>query len=232
MTISSNQPYFMPYLPYWQLIDCADLFLVGDDFSYRKSSWIPRNRILVNGRVQFFRIELRHQSSNTLIRDMEIVPPDLSVKLRTLEMAYHKAPCFAEGYALCERVLRFPSGNLCEFLTASIKEVCKYMYIDTPIGFTSDVPGNSEFRNKERIYHLCKYYGADTYVNATGGQALYDYDGFRSHGLRLAFLRTEIPAYKQLSDRFVPGLSVMDAVMFLSREQLRDMLDKRSFIYG
>ena len=31
MTVAANQPYFLPYLPYWQLIDCADLFLVCDD---------------------------------------------------------------------------------------------------------------------------------------------------------------------------------------------------------
>ncbi|MBO4476459.1 MAG: WbqC family protein [Bacteroidales bacterium] len=232
MTISANQPYFMPYLPYWQLIDCADVFLVSDDYSFRKGSWIPRNRILVGGRVQFFRMEVEHQSSHRLIMDTELVPFDPAAKLRTLEMAYHRAPCFVDGYALCERVLRFPGRNLCDFLTASIRQVCDYLYITTSIGFTSGIPGNSALKFDERIYHFCRHFGADTYVNAIGGQGLYSFDAFRSHGLRLGFLRSEIPPYTQGAGAFVPGLSVIDAIMNVPREQLRDMLGRRSFIYG
>ena len=232
MILSANQPYFMPYLPYWQLIDCADTFLVSDDYTYRKGSWIPRNRIQVNGRVQYFRLEVRDRSCHRLIGDTELVPFDPAVKLRILEMAYHKAPCFSDGYALCERVLRYPGMGLCDFLTASIREVCDYLYITTPLAFTSQVPGNSELRFDERIYHFCRHFGADTYINAIGGQGLYRFEDFRRHGIRLGFLKSGIPPYRQSGDVSIPGLSVIDAVMYVPREQLRDMLDQRSIIYG
>lgn len=232
MRLSANQPYFMPYLPYWQLIDCADLFLVSDDYSYRKGSWIPRNRIRVNGRVQYFRLNVRHQSSHRLIGDTELVPFEPAERLRVLQMAYHKAPFFADGYALCERVLRFPGTNLCEFLTASIREVCKYMYISTPVAFTSQVPGNAELSRDERIYDFCRHFGADEYVNAIGGMELYSFDAFRRHGLRLGFLKSDIRPLRLPGVDFVPELSVIDAVMNLSREQLRDVLDQRHIIYG
>ncbi|MBR4826591.1 MAG: WbqC family protein [Bacteroidales bacterium] len=230
MTLSANQPYFMPYLPYWQLIDCADTFLVSDDYHYMKQSWIPRNRILVNGRWQYFRLEINDQSCHRLIRDTQLLPLDVTTKLRTLEMAYHKAPHFAEGYALCERVLSCKSLNLCEFLTASIKQVCDYLYITTRIAFTSDVPGNCELRKEERIYDFCRHFGADRYVNAIGGRQMYHVPEFAARGIRLEFLNSRIPPYKQFDDVFIPALSVIDAVMFLSREQLRDALDKRTFI--
>lgn len=230
MTLSANQPYFMPYLPYWQLIDCADLFLVSDDYSFRKGSWIPRNRIRVGGRVQYFRLEVSHQSSHRLIGDTALVPFNPAVKLQVLEMAYHKAPHFADGYALCERVLRYPSSNLCEFLTASIREVCEYMYIGTPVAFTSQVPGNSGFRFDGRIFHFCRHFGADEYVNAIGGMDLYDFESFRRRGLRLGFLGSDIRPLPGVD--FNPELSVIDAVMNLSREQLRDVLDRRHIIYG
>ena len=229
MTISANQPYFLPYLPYWQLIDCADTFLIGDDYAFMKQSWIARNRIRVNGRVQYFRIEVADQSCHRLIRDTRILPLDPADKLRTLEMAYHKAPCFADGYALAERVLGYKSLNLNDFLTHSIRQVCDYLYITTNIGFTSGVPGNSALRFDERIYHFCAHYGADRYVNASGGTRLYSPAKFRAHGLQLDFIHSDILPYEQFGGVAVPGLSVIDAVMFVPREQLRDMLDQRSF---
>lgn len=231
MTLSANQPYFLPYLPYWQLIDCADLFLVSDDYAYMKQSWIPRNRILVNGRVQFFRLEVKDQSCHRLIKDTMLMPLDVSGKLRTLEMAYHKAPAFREGYALAERIMRFDSQNLCDFLTHSIRQVCDYLYITTPLAFTSDVLGNSALRFDDRIYNFCKYFGADRYVNAIGGMGMYKPEKFRQRGIRLEFIYSEIPPYEQPGGYFEPGLSVIDAIMCVPREQLRDMLDKRSFIH-
>ena len=231
MTISANQPYFLPYLPWWQLIDCADLFLVGDDYAFKKMSWIPRNRIVVNGQVQYFRVEVKDRSCHRLIRDTQLLPVNVDNKLRTLEMAYHKAPCFNEGYAVAERILRYKTLNLKDFLVHSIKLVCDYLYISTPIAFTSDVPGNGDLRYDERIFHFCKHFNADRYVNAIGGTGLYSPAKFRSRGIRLEFLRSEIPPYRQLADAAFPDLSVIDAMMFVPRERLRDMLDKRSFIH-
>ena len=231
MTISANQPYFLPYLPWWQLIDCADLFLVGDDYAFMKMSWIPRNRILVNGRVQYFRIEVSGQSCHRLIKDTQLVPIDAATKLRTLEMAYHKAPCFAEAYPVAERIMQYKSLNLKDFLVNSIRQVCDYLYISTPIAFTSDVPGNSALRFDERIYHFCRHFGADRYVNAIGGRELYSPGKFKDRGIRLEFLRSDIPPYRQSGDTAIPDLSVLDAMMFVPRERLRDMLDQRSFIH-
>lgn len=232
MTLSANQPYFMPYLPYWQLIDCADLFLVSDDYAYMKQSWIARNRILVNGRPQYFRIEVKGSSCHRLIKDMEMLPVNAVAKLRTLEMAYHKAPCFKEGYGLMERILRYPSISLCEFVTASIKETCAYLGITTPIAFTSQVPGNSLLSKDERIYHFCHHFGVGRYVNAIGGRSLYSFGEFRSRGIELNFLRSEIPPYRQVCGGFVQDMSVIDAVMNVPRDRLREMLDMRSFIHG
>ena len=232
MTLSANQPYFFPYLPYWQLIDCADLFLVSDDYAFKKHSWIPRNRIQIGGRIYYFRVEVRSQSCHRQIGETSMLPPDSGKKLRTLEMAYHRAPCFADGYALCERVLRYETRNLCDFLVNSIREVCRYLYIDTPVAFTSQVPGNSSLRREERIYDFCRYFGADRYINAIGGQDLYGFDAFRRRGIELGFIHSEIPPYRQFGRTFIPDLSVIDAMMFVPREQLRDMLDKRSFMYG
>ena len=231
MTVAANQPYFLPYLPYWQLIDCADLFLVCDDCAYMKGSWIPRNRILVNGRWQYFRIEIVDQSCHRLIKDTRMVDFDAANKLRTLWMAYHRAPCFNDAYEVLEKVITCPERGLSDFLVNSVRLICDYLGITTTIGFTSEVPGNGLLRREESIYHFCNYLGADTYVNATGGRALYSPSEFRAHGIELRFLDTRAGAYKQFGSGFVPGLSIVDAMMFVPREQLREMLDQRVLSY-
>lgn len=224
MTLSANQPYFLPYFPYWQLIAAADAFLVSDDYAYMKGSWIPRNRILVNGRIQYFRIEVEQKSCHRLIKDCRVATKDPSEKLHTLEMAYHKAPFFQDGYALAERILLCPETGLADYLAHSIREVCEYMGIATPLLKSSGLPGNSLLRKEERIYDFCHRLGADRYINAIGGRELYDKEAFRRQGIKLCFISSETAPYRQFDTPFVPGLSVIDAIMFISREALHERL--------
>ncbi len=232
MILAANQPYFFPYLGWWQLLKAADLFLVSDDYNFIRKGWITRNRILMNGDVILFRIEVKGQSSFKLIKDMEIVPPNIGKKLKTLDMAYHKAPFFEAGMALAERVLSYPERGLSVFLENSIKEVRDYLGITTPLGRTSDFPGNSLLKREERIYDFCARTGADTFVNAIGGMKLYDPEEFARKGIRLLFLKSGLPEYPQSGATFVKGLSILDAIMYNSPEALEVMLDDYTLIDG
>lgn len=234
MTLAGNQPYFLPYLGFWQLIHVADLFLLADDYDYIRHSWVNRNRILLNGRPHYLRVEVRSNKESRLIMDKQLVesPHAISDKLKTLEYAYLKAPCFADGYALAERILTWPERNLALFLEHSIREVCAYLGITTPFCHSSDIPGNSQFKREERIYDFCHRLGADTYVNLPGGQALYDFGEFARRGIRLRFIQPELKPYPQSGGPFVERLSILDAIMFNSREQLHEMLDDYTFIDG
>lgn len=234
MTLAGNQPYFLPYLGFWQLIHVADLFLLADDYDYIRHSWVNRNRILLNGRPHYLRVEVRSNKESRLIMDKQLVesPHAISDKLKTLEYAYLKAPCFADGYALAERILTWPERNLALFLEHSIREVCAYLGITTPFCHSSDIPGNSQFKREERIYDFCHRLGADTYVNLPGGQALYDFGEFARRGIRLRFIQPELKPYPQFGGPFVERLSILDAIMFNSREQLHEMLDDFTYIDG
>ena len=224
MTLAGNQPYFLPYFPYWQLIAAADAFLVSDDYAFMKGSWIPRNRILINGRIQYFRIEVEKQSCHRYIKDCRVASLNVPEKLRTLEMAYHKAPYFEDGYALAQRILLCQETGLADFLTHSIREVCAYLGIGTPLLKTSDLPGNNLLRREERVYDFCHRLGATHFINPIGGQALYSKESFRREGIELHFLHSEAAPYRQFDDTFVPDLSVVDAIMFNSREELHQRL--------
>mgnify|MGYP002150389516 CR=1 FL=1 len=38
--VAIMQPYFLPYIGYWQLIKSVDVFVIYDDVNYIKNGWI------------------------------------------------------------------------------------------------------------------------------------------------------------------------------------------------
>lgn len=230
MIIAGNQPYFLPYIGFWQLVNAADLFLIGDNYNFIKRGWIQRNRILVNGQPHFLGLEVKHITSFRKINETEFVDFDVAQKLNTVYRAYRKAPQFDAGYDLMKMILGNPERNVAEFLFHSIKTVSQYLEINTKFIRSSEIPGNDSYKREYRIYDFCQRLGGDTYINAVGGQDLYHFDDFEKHGVTLKFIRPNIRPYKQFHNEFVPGLSILDVIMFNSLNTIKNMLEDCSFI--
>ena len=230
MIIAGNQPYFLPYIGFWQLVNAADLFLIGDNYNFIKRGWIQRNRILINGEPFFFGLEVKHITSFKKINETEFVDFDVAQKLNTVYRAYRKAPQFDAGYNLVKAILNNPERNVAEFLFQSIKDVCRFLGINTKFIRSSEIPGNDNYKREYRIYDFCQRLGGDTYINAVGGQDLYHFDDFEKHGVTLKFIRPNIRPYKQFHNEFVPGLSILDVIMFNSLDAIKNMLEDCSFI--
>ena len=73
MKIRIMQPYFMPYIGYFQLMNSVDKFIFLDNVNFIKRGWINRNQILVNGQAHLFTIPLQKASQNILIIDQKEV---------------------------------------------------------------------------------------------------------------------------------------------------------------
>ena len=230
MIIAGNQPYFLPYIGFWQLVNAADLFLIGDNYNFIKRGWIQRNRILINGKPFFFGLEVKHITSFRKINETEFIDFDVAQKLNTVYRAYRKAPQFDAGYNLVKTILDNPERNVAEFLFQSIKDVCRFLGIDTKFIRSSEIPGNDSYKREYRIYDFCHRLGGDTYLNAVGGQDLYHFDDFEKHGVTLKFIHPNIRPYKQFYNEFVPGLSILDVIMFNSLETIKEMLNDFSVI--
>lgn len=230
MTLSGNQPYFIPYIGYWQLIKNADVFLIGDDYNYIKRGWVSRNRVLNNGAADYFIVPMFKASDSKNIGEITLLENEESKLLRKVDYLYHKAPYFETGYKIMEDIFTFPDKNLAEFLLHSMQVICDYLEIKTPIIKTSTLEGNSEFKREFRIYDQCERFGADTYVNAIGGMELYDFEEFKKRGIKIKFLKTNEITYKQFNNEFVPNLSILDVIMFNSKEEIMKMLDDYTLV--
>ena len=225
MKAAIMQPYLLPYIGYFQLIGAVDVFIVYDNVKYTKKGWINRNRFLRDGADVLFSVPLRKDSDFLEVRERVIAPDfDPAKVLNALREAYRRAPFFEPAFPLVERVLGNPERNLFEFILDSIRETCAYLGVTTRIAASSTLAIDHGLQGQDKVLALCEKVGADTYVNPPGGVDLYSKAAFAARGIELRFLKPRPFEYPQLGAPFVPWLSIVDVMMFNSRERIRECL--------
>lgn len=225
-TIAIMQPYLFPYLGYFQLAAAVEKFVFYDDVNYICGGWINRNRINLNGESAFFTVPLAKASSFRKINEIKVVS-DRHWKdkiFRTLRHAYGKAPFFPITMPLFEDVLDSNEAFIGEIAKKSIIRVASLLGLKTVFISTSANYNNSELSGAARVIDICRLESADCYINLAGGKALYHTQYFSSHQVTLRFLSPGLQPLKQVSERFLPGLSIIDLLMYYDIEAIREML--------
>lgn len=215
------QPYFLPYIGYFQLMNKVDKFVIYDNIKYTKKGWINRNRILVNQNDSIISIPLSKGSDNLDIVDRCISDSFSKTKLlNKISAAYRKAPCFHEGYELVEKIVNFNDSNLFSYLYNSIETVAQYLGINTELIVSSSIDVGSDVKGQDRVIETCLKLNAKEYINPIGGLDLYDRDIFKKSGINIKFIKSKDFRYEQFGSDFVPWLSILDIIMFNSREEI------------
>lgn len=221
MKLAIMQPYWFPYLGYFQLIGCTDVFVIYDNIKYTKRGWINRNRILENDAAGLISLPLKKAPDSADIRDRRIAGQfDRRHLMRRLTNAYRRAPQFPAVMELLEPLLLYPDDNLFAFLRNSIVGICDYLGFETKIVTSSSVAADHDLSSQDRVLDLCRALGATTYINPVGGVDLYDAETFSARGVDLRFLRSPAISYPQFAAPFVPMLSIIDVMMFNTVEEI------------
>ena len=233
MKLAVMQPYIFPYLGYFQLIHAADKFVFYDDVNFIKHGWVNRNRILVNHNPLFITFPLIKASQNNSINETRVLDDEKwrFKLLRTLELAYIKAPFYNDVVLILESVIEARDANIGALAMRSVKAVCEYVGLDREFLASSGRYGNEDMSRENRLIDICHKEGANDYVNAEGGVELYDKTSFAKCGVELTFLKSHARPYTQYSNEFVPHLSIIDALMFNSPDAVLNMIanDYREF---
>lgn len=230
------QPYFFPYIGYFQLIAAVDKFIVYDDVNYIKGGWINRNRILLDHKESLFTIPLNNSSSFSKINTIEINQKLYLLWkkkfLKTLMQSYKKAPNFEKVFQLVEKILIINNETITisELSVKAIKEVVLYLNIKTVIIETSTIYNNSNLKSQDRVLDICRQVGCSHYINPVGGSVLYDKEVFKFKGIQLNFIKSSEIVYQQFNEEFVPWLSIIDVLMFNSVDEVRCILNKYELI--
>lgn len=227
MKVAIMQPYFIPYIGYFQLINEVDTFVLYDNIEYTKKGWINRNRILLNGKDEYITLPIKKGSDYLSVIERELSESFDSEKkkiLRKIQEAYKKAPYFNEAYQLIERILSFDDKNLFKFIHNSIVELTSFLNIDTKIIASSTIPINHNLKSQDKVIAICNHINATTYINPIGGTEIYEEADFKLHNIELFFLKSENKVYKQFKNDFIPWLSILDILMFNNTEEVKNGL--------
>ncbi len=227
-TIAIMQPYFFPYIGYWQLLNAVDLFVVYDDVNYIKGGWVNRNRILINKAPAYITVPLQQSSPYKRICDIVLQPSSVwrGKLTKMIEISYRKAPCFAEVFPLLEELIRHDADNLADYLVYQLKTLAAFMYIGTGFVVTSRCYANASLSGQERVLDICARETAQVYCNLPGGRSLYDASRFTSQGIALEYIQPKSIVYKQFAGAFQPSLSIIDVLMFNERATVAEMLGR------
>ena len=222
MRLAIMQPYFFPYIGYFQLIAAVDQFIVYDNIKYTKKGWINRNRMLKNGKDEMFSLPLKSDSDYLDVCKRELAADFNRDKLlNQIKSAYRRAPYFAQTFPVVEQIVRYEDANLFRFLHHSIVKTCEHLEIKTEIKISSSLAIDHGLKNQDKVLSLCEAVGASTYVNAIGGKELYSKETFREKGLELKFIQSKPFEYPQFDNEFVPWLSIIDVMMFNPLDTIR-----------
>jgi hypothetical protein len=228
MKIAIMQPYFFPYIGYFQLMNAVDEFIIYDNIEYTKKGWVNRNKILVNGKASYVTLPLKKDSDYLDIRDRYLADVWASKRnkiLNRISGAYRDAPFFDFVYPLIKYIILFEDDNLFSFIQNSLFLINKYLGIKTPLLVSSTLSIDHDLKAEKKVIEICKTRGAGIYINPIGGLNLYRKDKFKDEGVELFFIRASDLTYKQFDNDFVPFLSIIDIMMFNSTKKIQEYLN-------
>lgn len=231
--IAVMQPYIFPYIGYFQLIKAVDEFVLYDDVNFIKRGWINRNRILIDDKEKLITFPCLKASQNKLINEVEINVKDKAYDniLSTLQLAYSKAPYYNTIYPLVESILRYDNTNIAQLAGHSIIEISKYLDLETTYYYSSTLAPETRGLDKaDRLIAITEKLKGSTYINAIGGQEIYEKHYFKTRNIDLYFLEPCIEPYQQFNDNFIAGLSIIDILMFNSKEEANRLINNIKLI--
>lgn len=228
--IGIMQPYFLPYIGYFQLINMVDEFVIYDNIEYTRKGWINRNRMLQNGKDEYFTLPLKKDSDYLHVNQRVLSDnfnKDKNRVLRKIEANYRKAPQFKTVFPIISEIFHCDSKNLFDYIYNSICSINSYLGINTKIIISSGLSVNTEeFKAQEKVLAICKELNAEKYINPIGGVELYDKEAFQEQGIELSFIESLPIEYKQFNNEFVPWLSILDVLMFNEKKKVQEYLNK------
>lgn len=226
------QPYFFPYLGYFQLMNSVDRWIVFDDIQFIDKGWINRNRILHPEPVkewQFITLPLENRGQFDKICDITIASnEDWRAQILGKLTCYRRAPYYKQTIDFLRDCFDTNETNLAKIVTSILIKTARHIQIDTPIDIQSkmnltlgkvDHPGHWALK-------ISQVYGAKEYVNPYGGVEIFSTSEFTDAGIRLSFLKAGLIPYPQHGVKFIAGLSIIDVLMFNSLSQINILLDQ------
>ncbi|MDB6143149.1 MAG: hypothetical protein JWP80_2193 [Pseudomonas sp.] len=219
------QPYFFPYLGYFQLIASVDRGVIFDTAQYVRKSWMNRNRMLDGkGGWQYINVPV----STTLGTSIQatIVIDHAAALQRILGQLEHyrgKAPFYQQVREVVRSAFAsVTDSGIGDLNTQSLKAVCDYLGLAfgwTPLS-AMDLQLPSIEHPGQWALEISSQLGAHRYINAPGGREIFVASEWEERDIELLFLDLSTFVYDTKPYDFIDNLSILDVLMWNAPEDI------------
>jgi hypothetical protein len=214
--IAIMQPYFAPFVGYFQLIACVDTFVVYDDVQFTKKGYMTSNRINLDGHEETISVNVREKSAIALVRDKHIALSEFARTVEKLRARLSRRRFF--DASLFDRIMTPRTDNLYDYLGSQIAEIAELLSLRTRIVRSSAIADTRALRGQQKIVALCQALGDLDYVNSAGGNTLYTKEGMAAEGVRLRWL-----TYRAATEAIAAPYSMIQSISDLDLADLRQL---------
>ena len=222
MKLAAMQPYFLPYLGYFDLIDSVDVFIIFDTPRFQKKTWMTRNRILhpdQNKEFKYINLLTDHDNILASCSEVNVKISDRDLFIGKNLQIYKKMRALNYNRICQNDFILTPLENMkfSKFIAKQLRSICTQIGISTDIILLSETSyvHDHELAPGMHAFEICKYFGATSYINAPGGREIFNIDFYEKNGINIHFLKPIIHEYQQgRRNKFVSNLSILDVLMF------------------
>lgn len=211
--VTIHQPYFMPWLGFFDKMALADCFVILDDVQFEKNSYLNRNKIKTpNGSIWLTiptKGHLNQKINEVLIDESKNWRED---HLKTIYFNYKKAKNFAKIYPKLEKIYQIKETNLAKFNLLTIKFLTNELKIKkTKFYLTSQM--NLHEKGSKLLLEITRKLKGEIYLSGPMGKDYLNEDLFRDSDIEVIYQVFKAPKYQQLWGKFVPNLSALDYLL-------------------
>lgn len=210
MKLAIMQPYFLPYLGYFHLLDAVDTFVVLDTVKYPNGGWVNRNRVLIQGRESWLTVPVRSEGQNICDKSYDLSAGYFKKLRSTIWHAYPRGERLESFLDVISEWQRSGMSRVSEVNVFFIFEFLTRLGRNRPEFLAANSFDVGKLVGQQRVLEIVRSSGASQYINLSGGEALYDSAAFKDAGVELLFVHSNFLPYSQRSDSFVQRLSTLD----------------------
>lgn len=228
MILSAGQPGYLPWLGAFAKMAQCGLWCVFDAVQMTRHDWVTRNHIKTQHGPLMLSVPV-HGGMDKRICDVEIVASNWARKhMRSIELAYRKAPFFEQHYAGVGAILDLyaDGGLLVELNIDLLRYFMRALGIQVPLVRASDY--RFAGAKSSLVLDMCKRLGASEYIFGGEGESYADQEAFRNAGVAIRFHVYDHPRYSQLHGEFIPRLSILDLLMLEGQHSLAIVLNQNT----
>jgi WbqC-like protein family len=235
LKIAINQPTYLPWIGYFDLIDQVDVFVLLDNVQFQKQTWQQRNRIKTASGLQWLTVPVMFRGRfGQLIKDVEVRDPEFCRNhIRAIELAYRRSPHFSEFFpSLATQLQRLNQGLLVDLNSGLIEWLMRVLEIRTPVIRASALPASG--KRTELLANICQALGAKQYVSPLGAAAylVVEQDVLKRQNVEILFQNYKHPEYRQVFGPFEPFVSVVDLLFNHGKDAVRIFRSGRGTPYS